>query len=598
MDEISMGQLCYDADLTKKIEMADVISFDFFDTLYLRPLSDPEDAFTLLGEKLKIENFRVKRQQAQAEAFKIMAQEGRKEITLENIYHCFPDCQYAKEVLMQAEYDLEMQLIEPNYELFPLFQQLIALGKQVVIVSDMYFSGRFFEQALAKQKIENVPIFSSADANATKRDSGELFTLVSKQLGVAPGKILHIGDSEIGDVKRPAEKGLQSYHYVASRFRDKKKNISLSTSLSEGLLRLEAREIEYGSYEELGFLTGGPASLGFLEWIKSKSHADGIDHILFFARDGYVLTNVANQYMQDLLPPFNYFYGSRTTFTLAAMTDSNFSTYIPFLISGSDGLAASEVLERIGAKVPAPEIMNAFGLGENIVITPALHDKLVTFLYAWRWEILKVCQRNRRALFQYLRQSGIKNHQKIAVVDVGWSGTTQEAFTNAINAFMKVDIYGYYFCLADTPERLHRQNSMNMSALFDSSNSSADLIAKIYAARVAIEFFFSAPHNSIIGLLPGEPVVAVEDAGRGADENLSDCVKALCYGSERFAQLYYSLQEKIGLQLNPQMLAMPMIELANTDNWEKYSLITCLKNFDAWGSSRNKQLLATDYLSV
>lgn len=596
MDEISMEQFVCEPELAKKIDMAEVVSFDFFDTLYLRPLSDPEDAFTLLGEKLNIENFRAKRQQAQAEAFRVMVQEGRKEITLDNIYSCFPDKQYAKETLMQAEYDLEMQLIEPNYELFPLFQQLIACGKRVIIVSDMYFTGQFFEQALAKQQIENITVFSSADANATKRDSGELFTIVSTQLGVAPGKILHIGDSETGDVKRPAEKGLLSYHYVASRFRDKKKNVSVSTSIAEGLLRMEAREIEYGSYEELGFLTGGPASLGFLEWIKSKSRDDGIDHILFFARDGYVLTNIANQHMKDRLPPFGYFYGSRTTFTLAAMTDANFSAYIPFLISGSDGLCACEVLERIGVKVPAPDIMDKFGLGVQVAITPALHEKLVAFLYAWRWEILKVCQRNRRALFQYLRQSGIQSGQKIAVVDVGWSGTTQEAFINAISSFMKVDVHGYYFCLADTPERLHRQNSMNMSALFDSSNSSPELVSKIYAARVAVEFFFSAPHHSIIGLVPGNPVVAVEDAGRGVDENLCDSVQALCYGSERFVRLYYQIQERLGLSLSPQMLAMPMIELARTDNWDQYSLITCLRNFDAWGSSKNKQLVATDYL--
>lgn len=596
MDELSMGQLLCEPELAKMIDAAEVVSFDFFDTLYLRPLSDPEDAFTLLGEKLNIENFRAKRQQAQTDAFGVMVREGRKEITLENIYSCFPECQYTKDALMQAEYELELQLIEPNYELFPLFEQLLAAGKKVVIISDMYFSGRFFDQALAKQQISGVAVFSSADENATKRDSGELFTLVSEKLGVPAAKIVHIGDSEIGDFKRPAEKGLMSYHYIASRFREKKKNVSLSTSLAEGLLRMEALEIEYGSYEELGFLTGGPASVGFLEWIKAKSQADGIDHILFFARDGYVLTSVANQQMQQDLPPFNYFYGSRTTFTLAAITDSNFSAYIPFLISGSDGLAPCEVLERIGVKVPAPDIMKAFGLGDDIAITPAVHDKLVEFLYAWRWEILKVCQRNRRALFQYLRQVGIKNHQKIAVVDVGWSGTTQEAFSHAISAFMKVDIYGYYFCLADTPERLHRQSTMNMAALFDSSNSRPELVSKIYSARVAVEFFFSAPHASIIGLLPGEPVSPVEDPGRGADQGLSASVNALCHGSERFAQVFYPAQQRLGLSLSPQMLAMPMIELASTENWDKYSLITSLKNFDAWGSSRNKQLVATDYL--
>ena len=83
MDELSKGQLLCEPKLAKMIDVAEVVSFDFFDTLYLRPLSDPEDAFTLLGEKLNIENFKAKRQQAQADAFGVMVREGRKEITLD-----------------------------------------------------------------------------------------------------------------------------------------------------------------------------------------------------------------------------------------------------------------------------------------------------------------------------------------------------------------------------------------------------------------------------------------------------------------------------------------------------------------------------------
>lgn len=596
MDKSSTAEVVLDPKLLEKIAAAKVISFDFFDTLYLRPLSDPEDVFTLLGDKLAIDDFKVKRQQAQTAAFQTMVSEGRKEITLDNIYSCFQSDKYSKSELMQAEYDLELQLVEPNYELFPLFKRLIDEGKTVVIVSDMYFGKAFFEQTLEKQGIKNIPIFSSADLNATKRDHGELFDIVCQALHVSPECVLHIGDSEVGDYTRPAERGLNSYHYVASRFRAKKKNVSLSTSLAEGILRSDALDIEYGTYEELGFLSGGPAAVGFLEWVKSKARTDGVEHILFFARDGFVITGIARELLDGQLPPFDYFYGSRTTFTLAAMTEQNFAQYIPFLISGSDGLSACEVLERIGVPIPAPAIMARFGLGEKEPLTPLLQDKLIAFLFAWRWEILKVCQRNRRALFQYLQQVGIKNHQKIAVVDVGWSGTTQEAFVSAVSQFMKLDVYGYYFCLADTPDRLRRQGHLNMSALFDSSNTRHDLIAKVYAGRVAVEFFFSAPHCSIIGLLPGNPVLPVEDPGRGGDCAISDAVTALCHGSKRFAQQYYKTAQHLGLNMDPQQIAMPMIELACTDDWAQYPLITSLKNFDAWGSSRNKQLVVTDYL--
>ncbi|MFD2836462.1 HAD family hydrolase [Azotobacter vinelandii] len=414
---------------------------------FVRPLAHPEDAFDVLGCQFDIPDFRAMRRAAQAEAFRRMLASGRKEITLENIYACFAETSTPADVLMRAEYELERALIEPNPELFPLFRMLLDSGKPVVITSDMYLSVDFFRDVLRPHGLEHVPLFISADCNATKRDAGELFDILASRLGVRTKEILHIGDNEMADVQRPREKGLMAFHYQSKHLRSIKKGRSLAASIGHGLLQTRARDIEPNSYVELGFLYGGAAILGFLEWIKERTHQDGIDHVLFLSRDGYSLERIARAQEDCGLPDFFVISWARAQLIRWPPLQPIISvSFFPiFLLSGGDGLAPYELLERIGVQPPSQQIMAELGLGTDVRVCPALYEKVCGFLYGYRWEILKVCQRNRRALYQYLKQVGLQPGSRVALVDVGWSGTTQEAFEQAIRPLMSLEVFGYYF---------------------------------------------------------------------------------------------------------------------------------------------------------
>lgn len=571
-----------------QLESASAVSFDFFDTLFIRPLANAEDAFDILGLQYGVEDFRALRRQAQTEAFQRMHAAGRKEITLEDIYACFPESTASRSTLMAAEHAMELSLVEPNPEIIGLLRNLLKVGTPVVITSDMYLSADFFREALKPYGLAHVPLFISADCNATKRDSGELFEIVARRMGLPPDKILHIGDNHLADVQRAREKGMQAFHYRASDERKISKKAPLAASISFGLLRTRGRDIPHGSFEELGYRYGGPATMGFLEWIKERARRDQVDHVLFLSRDGYALERISRAQDVDDLPAYSYFLGSRTAYTLAAMTAVNFQQFIPFLLSGSNGLASCELLERIGVPAPAPEIMADLALGEDVRITPALHDRLASFLFAYRWEILKVCRRNRRALYQYLRQLGLKDGCRVALVDVGWSGTTQEAFEMAVKPLMDLDVVGYYFCLADTPERRRREQTQHMYAMVTAENTSKKTVAYMYANRIAVELCFSAPHHSVIGLQPSlDGVEPVCDAGRGEIDVLSSTAEEIVRGIERFAEHYDELKKRVGLPLAPLQTAWPMIELVTEAGGEFNELFGRVKNFDAWGSSRN-----------
>lgn len=578
-----------DEELNRLIAASDVVSFDFFDTLFTRPLAHPEDAFDILGRQFDVPDFRERRRAAQAEAFRRMAAAGRKEIRFADIYECLSESGLPSEALRSAEYLLELALVEPNAEMLDLCRRLCLANKLVVITSDMYLDGDFFRDVLRRHQLPNLPLFVSADFNATKRDNGELFDLLAEQLAVPKSRILHVGDNLIADVERPRARGLQAFHYKPSRTHSVAPSPKgLDASIGHGLLRTKAVDIEPNSHAALGYLCGGPANLGFLQWIAERAAEDGVENLLFLSRDGFTLERIARNGSAGKLPPFGYFLGSRTAYTLAAMNADNFVEFLPYLLSGSHGLSPGELLERVGVSPPAPRVMTDLGLGDDVQIASTLNDELARFLFARRWEILKICQRNRGALYRYLQQSGLRPGARVALVDVGWSGTTQEAFELATRHLLPLEVHGYYFCLADTPERLQRADKQRMSSLIGSANVSAETVAALYANRVAVEPLFSAPHPSVIGFTDGrDGVEPIYDLGRGDCSNNAFIASEICRGSEAFARDHAALRKRFQYPATPLQTAWPLIDWITSGQSTEHPLLGQLRNFDAWASTRN-----------
>ena len=586
------------SELIRKLEAADVVSFDFFDTLFSRLLIEPEDVFDILDKRLGISGFRQMRTAAQAEAFRRMLAVGKKEITLEDIYDCFDELPVVPEKVMRKEYELELALVHPNRDMTSLFERTVAANKSVVLTSDMYLPVSFFRDVLQKYGLPSVPMFISSDRNATKRDHGELFDIVAGELGVNHEDILHIGDNMKSDIKQAELKGLTTFYYKGVSRMPRSSGVSPEMSLSRGMVRKFTEQFEEGSASELGFLYGGPAAVAFLDWIIDKARQDNVEHILFVARDGYNLNRLARLRVESQLPRFCYFLGSRTAFTLASITESNFSTFIPFFLSGAERLSPFELLERIGVPCPDESVMTGLGLGPGKVLGEKTYMLIKQFLYAYRWEILKVCRNNRRALFLYLKQLGFSSGSRVALVDIGWNGSTQVAFEQAVKDFMNIEVFGYYFCFSSTRECQKNRTKHKMSALYSEENISAELLDRIYRSRIGIELIFSAPHPTIIGLNLSptgqiEPVYEVSLKNNSTTEAFAhDVSEGIAY----FASSFDELRNDIGMPTSPVDLAMPLIEFITQDDWHRKEVLHPLVNFDGWSRTRNRERNVVDYL--
>ena len=96
-------------ELVAELAAYDVISFDIFDTLVLRGISDPRNLFVLIGNRLKVTGFKVLRVNAEADARK-KHPEINGEITIEDIYEFLERrCGVSREQGIQTELEAELQ---------------------------------------------------------------------------------------------------------------------------------------------------------------------------------------------------------------------------------------------------------------------------------------------------------------------------------------------------------------------------------------------------------------------------------------------------------------------------------------------------------
>jgi predicted HAD superfamily hydrolase len=586
------------SELLRRIDEAEVVSFDVFDTLFVRPLSDPEDAFDMLGERFGIAGFRRIRCDAQIEAFRQMHLAGRGEITLDGIYACISGLPAGVSAasLCQAEIELELALTVPNADLIDIFKDVVG-RKRVVVVSDMYMPQSFFETLFDKYALPRVPMYISSDRGATKRDHGELFDRVVAELGVAPNEVLHIGDNPHGDVLRAREHGLQAFHYINAVEASYTVSPSLGASIAAAMVKLHDRRDAVNTFYGLGYRFGGPAALGLLEWVRDQTVLDAVDVVLFVARDGYVLDQLVQHGHAPGMPPHAYFPGSRVAFALSTINEHNFDRWMDFLVSGCYGLSPDEVLERIGVTAPERSVMEDLGLGDAIIIDAENLGRVRDFLSAYRAEIIRTAARNRRGLFNLLHSLGIRAGMRVAMVDVGWNGTTQETMRNALAELLDVELVGYYLGLANSAECHRRRAEMPMKALLDSSSVGAERMAKLHGRRVGMEMMFCAPHEATIGYeLKGDGKVrAIEDAGRGADHlRLREVVRELIQGMLDFADSYKVVSDRLQYRARASELAEAALDFAHMPV-EYCDVLYTLKNSDAWGSSRNFGMTIGDY---
>lgn len=470
-----------------------VHSFDVFETVLVRAVGEPGSVFLLLGRRLgsaglircSAEVFARARASAETTVRRRVAM-SREEIELGEIYAelawsgiVAPEQAVAAAA---AEAGLEQSLTRPVPRARELVEAARHSGREIIFISDMYLPHATLAQALRRHGLltERDRLYVSSTHGALKR-TGSLYRTVLKLEGRSPREFLHHGNDAVTDVAMAAEAGLSARHLPEGNLTSGERLLESRAWETGGLsslfagasrlarLRMPAA-LEDGGLRRSAYLFGattvGPVLVAYTLWVLRRAADLGITRLYFLSRDGYVLYRLA----QHLAPALQlglqleYLYGSRRAWGRAGIASGeagcldwllrdpgeNFGHVFRRLSIPDDGAAA--LLARFGrgpgslARGYAPEdrdLLNRQDFREALIAAarPAAQDA-------------------HERTVGYLRQAGLLDGQRYAIVDIGWHGTLHTCLRRVLAPHQADFGHAFYFGAYALPDAACRARSL------------------------------------------------------------------------------------------------------------------------------------------
>lgn len=324
-------------NIYEEIKKHDIISFDIFDTLLVRPYVKPTDLFLHIEKLYKIKGFYKSRIKAEKLA------RGKyidfEEITLNQIYEEIDD---KYKVFKEIEIELEERILTIHKENKKIYDYALSIGKKIIIISDMYLPKDIIEKILIKNNYKDYyKLYLSSDLMLTKA-SGNLYKYIIDDLNVVPSTIMHIGDNYHSDFENAKLYGIDSVFvekiidtFLQNNIRAKKllneNNIGVSIML--GLLAFNCfnkkndnKNDKNNYWHNFGFLYGGPVVFAYMNYLKKQVIKDNINEVLFVARDGYSLKKVFDIIKPEYIKT-HYIYAPRIIYYLITLDFSMIKYY-------------------------------------------------------------------------------------------------------------------------------------------------------------------------------------------------------------------------------------------------------------------------------
>lgn len=478
-----------------------VVSFDFFDTLVFRDVKVPKQVFEIVSIQyqkiygITLNNFVNNRVEAEHNA----RVSFNREVTLEEIYSFFPNTysNITRKRLANLEKQTELQITIPNSEMLDILYYAKSIGKKVIIISDFYMGKEFIQAVLDKHNISVDNIFVSCDIGETKSE-GNIYHYVTNQVNVEAHKILHIGDNYVSDYKNAIKNGFQSIWYERTIYKEKRYrfyNIENVNSdhvdcFISNRIRAFSKEVDYAD----GYSVMGPMLFGFCNWLHSEIIKEGIDIVFFLSRDGKIIKSAFDILFDDIKT--NYLYASRRALQVPSISSASDIDEAIGCVNLEDKATIERIFLKLGMSetwirkfcethaIDSKQYINVRDLMQNDSAKEMLFHESFS-------EIKNNADYEKSTYLNYLHEMNFRG--KVAIVDIGWYGSMQEALLSLCGE--NVDIYGYYIGVDPFAER---QKYLKMKGyLFDGKHNVN--LRKIQAKfNPVFELIFSSNHGSVI----------------------------------------------------------------------------------------------------
>lgn len=462
------------------IQKYNVITFDIFDTLISRPLFSPFDIFDFMPKifhdktGVYLKDFKKIRIFSEESARKLAAEtSGYQDVSLQEIYTLIGRYYGLNEnlvsELVHVELDVEMHFSRVRPIGKTIYNLTDSNFKDIFLISDMYFSKDFICELLNKSGYENyIDCYVSSEKRLRKKE-GDLFNLFIKNTGVSQEKVLHIGDNPIGDVESPKKLGISAFqirrcmenlsNHISNwnQIYDRaKRSRTFSESVAIGLIAEKYFDSEVDVIKKYTDFSGDPYILGntsfglvvvgFTTWLKKQVLDKKITKLIFLSRDGKIAKDTFDILFGELCDT-EYFHMSRRAAKIPLIkTDADiisiclkqlYSTTVEEYFHTRFGLSSDFIDNTIIAKYGL-ELKS--GIGGKFS-----KENLCEICLAHRDVIFEMANLERDLLVSEFMKK-VHDTDKIAIVDIGYAGTMQDALLELTG----LDIMGLYFATFNT----------------------------------------------------------------------------------------------------------------------------------------------------
>ncbi len=468
------------------IDDFDTISFDLFDTLFIRRIHNPDmvkpavaryisGKAASLGIRLTWEEIQALRDQYETE------QRTETSKQFEDHEACYPDYMHrvlsyifkAKmtddilEEVTTYELKIETAMIVPRAELVAWIKTLHAQRKKILIVSDIYLPSHHLKRLLDHFGLMPYvfDVVSSADTFLAKA-SGKAFPMLTEKFDLNTDRWMHIGDNPISDGVRPLENGIRSLviedrhekyrkmivriYAIFSNFRPFWKG----RMLQQLMLPLEQENQPCQKLYVEGYNFLAPLIGTFIRGVEEKVQQAGIDRVYFFSREGLTFKKFWDKvipylYPRESAPDSRYLYVSRMALAGASCAYYGLpqtKADIAFLPPGNRDMRDFCRVFSLDID-PLLPIMEKHGLREDDPVSPAhapsadQTGETKNYHYMFRLliedpdfqeEIKRQAKPHNDALQQYLEKEHFFDQTDVGLVDVGWMGSIQRFLYDAV----------------------------------------------------------------------------------------------------------------------------------------------------------------------
>lgn len=496
----------------KKLRTFEIISFDVFDTLIVRTVNDPKDVFTLLAVEMGFNDFKNARIVSEKLAReRHQASFGTREINIADIYDVLHERYGIDKKWMYREIEIEKEVCVANPYFLEIYNQLVKLNKKIIVMTDMYLPKDVIIDILANCGFSCfAEVYVSNELKMCKGD-GTLPKYVNEHF-IKGSRAIHIGDNYTPDIRQTRVNGFQTSYYPSVHEASKPYQDVIDTNLSSIFYRgcinnaIHTGLWDKSIYYEHGFKVGGILTYGFCQYLENLCDKKGVDLILFCARDCDIISKVYKKYFNKI--ESEYISISRFAIFMAAP-----ERYLYDLLNRSIRKKVKEAseydeiavaLRNVDLDYLLPHIEAETEYYADDLLTTDNIDAVCNCIMNHVQDVVDHNGRYREAAKVYFGTL-LKEHNKILVVDVGWSGSCITALKYLLEKDYpkkQLSIYGalmFSNCnmttacsFSDSTLNAYICGPDHNKDLLDIQNKNAEI------NNLCLEYLFSSPTNSIL----------------------------------------------------------------------------------------------------